>query len=300
MNRPHKNSACDVSPIRKRRRFGASPVELSSLSFGTAHLAPPFFDARSAADLLVHAIGLGISTFHVSLDYKSFPTVCKAFELVRQALPNTTTEILLKVVTFEEPGDRVASQIAIQVRKAATALGVTCIDIGQWVCRGPRADPGKVPQYAFGELAECQSVWKQLKDEGVVRAVAVFGANAALATSEASWVDGLFGFLDPSRLEVIPHLANLRPSQGFVALQPFVGGNIFTDAQVWRSLGTNPEERLGLCLDFPLLYPATSSVVAGFSSFDHLEQSAAALTVGQPSQQHFHELVEQLTAHPRQ
>lgn len=265
------------------------------MSFGTAHLRPPAFEPCTSAKLIFDAMRLGVTSFHVSLHYESFQTISRAFKLVRNVHPDCKPEFLLKVVTRQGPVELMVEEIRSQVEQAVEALCANKIDVVQWVCRGSSGDHRDIPAEPFWRSPILRATWRALKDKGTIGAVALFGANAEPRVLKQGWVDGLFGYLDPSRMGALSTLSHLTGSQDFVGLRPFAGGALLKDCALWKRLGLAPADALAFCLYLQLARLHSSSSVAGFSNSHQLKEAVAALAGTRSFEPRFEDVVEGLT-----
>ncbi|MFI4951448.1 MAG: hypothetical protein ACHP7A_10490, partial [Caulobacterales bacterium] len=126
-----------------RRAFGRSGVELSVLAFGTMRLTPPKFDAASALTLLLHLADHGVSTFHVSHEYDSYPFVCDALAGLQRARPAARIELIAKIAAphFDDAGfsaERLCERIEALLRR----LPAERVEVVQWMVRHTPNDDG--------------------------------------------------------------------------------------------------------------------------------------------------------------
>ena len=252
-----------------RRAFGRTGVELSALALGTMRLTPPKFDADSALALLAHLADHGVTSFHVSHEYDSFPFVCDALAALRRARPAARVELIAKLAAphFDETGFR-ADRLRERVEALLQRLPAERVDVVQWMVRHtPNDDAPRLAILQRDRLAVAEAA-ARLKAEGKIGAFAVFPYSepfrrAALAEA---FVDGLVDYLNPHELEAVPWLDRLEAhGQGFVAMRPLFAGEAARDPA-----------SVDAALRFPLLHAATAAIVVSLSDARQADQAIAA------------------------
>jgi len=252
-----------------RRAFGGSGVELSALALGTMRLAAPKFDAESALALLLHLSDHGVTSFHVSHEYDSYPFACDALAALRRARPAAPIELIAKLAAphFDEAGFS-AARLVQRIEALLQRLPAERVDVAQWMVRHtPNDDAPRLAILERDRLAVAEAV-ARLKAEGKIGAFAVFPYSepfrrAALAEP---FVDGLVDYLNPRELEAAAWLDSLRArGQAFVAMRPLFAGEL-------------PRDPVSLddALRFPLLHPATAAMVVSLSDLRQADQAIAA------------------------
>ena len=252
-----------------RRAFGGSGVELSALAFGTMRLMAPKFDAESALALLLHLADHGVTSFHVSHEYESYPFVCDALAALRRARPALPIELIAKLASphFDEAGfsaERLRERIEALLRR----LPAERVDVVQWMVRHTPNDDAPRLAILERDRAAAADAAEQLKAEGKIGAFAVFPYSepfrrAALAEP---FVDGLVDYLNPRELEAAAWLDALQArGQGFVAMRPLFAGELSRDPA-----------GVDAALRFPLLHPATAAIVVSLSDVRQADQAIAA------------------------
>ncbi len=249
-----------------RRAFGASGVDLSTLTFGTMRLLAPRFDRASATDLLIRLHDQGVTSLHVSAEYDSWDLTCQAVRGLRQARPDGALEIVAKHAAphFDETGfDPVTARARIDAMRLG--LGVDRIDLVQSMVRQtPNEDAPRLAILAR-DAGRAEETWSTLKQEGAVGAVAVFPYSVAFleAALALPWVDGVVDYLNLLEQEAAPYLDTLAASgRGFAASRPLAAGKL--------------SERADEALAFPLLHPATASLIVTASSPANIATAVAA------------------------
>ena len=255
-----------------RRAFGRSDVELSALAFGTMRMAPPKFDADGALALLGRLLDHGVTSFHVSHEYDSYPFVCDALRAARRARPGAKVEVIAKLASphFDEPGFS-AERLGAHIDALLTRLGVERVDVAQWMVRHtPNEDPPRLAILERDRLAIAEAS-ERLKADGKIGAFAVFPYSEPFrrAALGEPFIDGLVDYLNPSEIEAASWLDALQErGQGFVAMRPLFAGKVALDPA-----------NIDSALRFPLLHPATAAMVVSVSNDAQANQAMAAAQV---------------------
>jgi aryl-alcohol dehydrogenase-like predicted oxidoreductase len=256
-----------------RRAFGGSGVELSTLAFGTMRMTADRFDADRALALLTHLADHGVSSFHVSHEYDSYGFVCDALPAMRRARPGAPIELIAKLAAphFDETGFS-ARRLRVQVEGLLRDLAVERVEVAQWMVRHtPNDDAPRLAILRRDADAICETA-ADLKAEGKIGAFAMFPYSEPFRAAglDEPFVDGLVDYLNADELEAAGWLDRLQASgQGFVALRPLFAGKLAHDPA-----------GVDAALRFPLLHPATASMVVSLSDVRQADQAiAAAATV---------------------
>jgi len=250
------------------RRIRPRDVEVSALTFGTLRLNRAG-DVRAASDLIRLAIELGVSTFHVSTEYETWPLFLAAWRRLPSSLTGEV-KFMAKVAAphFGEAGfDPLAFRTKIDGYRHD--LAADRLDVVQWLLRSDLNDE-KARAEIFdrdGELIG--ATVDALREAGVIRSLISFPYTRPIAgrALAASWCDGLALYCNPLELETID-LMDRAGSAGktVVALRPFAAGRVFAETRV-----TGDD-----AVSFPLAHAAVASVVASLSSADHLRTAVSA------------------------
>ncbi|WP_374571542.1 aldo/keto reductase [Phenylobacterium sp.] len=252
------------APPCPRRTFGETGVFLSAFTFGTMRLAERGFDEAGAADFAAWLFDRGVTSFHVSHEYESHPLACAAIRGLRRRRPGARIEIVAKLASphFDQTAfdaDR-ARGIVEDLRRD---LEAERIDVVQWMARHtPNED---APRLAILErdAGAMEATWAALKAQGKVGALSVFPYSDAFlrAALDYPWIDGVVSYLNFQETEAAPYLDRLAAEgRGFCAIRPLNAGKLAADAEA--------------AIAFPLLHPATASVILTASS---RERAATAL-----------------------
>jgi aryl-alcohol dehydrogenase-like predicted oxidoreductase len=284
----------------ERRAFGRSGVELSALCFGTMRLLAPRFDLASATALVLDLHDRGVTSFHVSHEYESYPLACAALRALRRARPGAVLEIVSKIPVPHFSEDRFDPARAVALIEAdRRALGVERIDVVQWMVRHTPNDDA--PRLAILERdgGAAEDTWEQMKADGRIGALAVFPYSDALlrASLALPWVEGLVTYLNPLELDAAPYLDRLADEgRGFIAIRPLLAGKMTDDAPLWNALDIAPTERAAFAIAFSLRHPAAASTILTASGPAHLDQAIAAIQNARPDRDRFDALVRRLSA----
>jgi aryl-alcohol dehydrogenase-like predicted oxidoreductase len=252
-----------------RRAFGGSGVVLSALALGTMRLMAPRFDADGALALLLHLADHGVTSFHVSHEYDSYPFVCEALAALRRARPTHPIELIAKLAAphFDETGFS-GERLRERVEALLQRLPAERVDVVQWMVRHTPNDDAPRLQILERDGPLAAEAAERLKAEGKIGAFAVFPYSEPFrrAVLNVACVDGLVDYLNASELEAASSLQGLQTrSQGFVAMRPlFAGGLARGSADV------------DAALRFPLLHPATAAMVVSLSNLRQADQAIAA------------------------
>ena len=219
-------------------------------------LVPPRFDAASATDLLLSLYDQGVTSLHVSAEYDSWPVTCEAVRALRKARPNGPLEIVAKHAAphFNETGFDPAIARA-RIDELRSGLGVDRIDVVQWMVRHTPNDDAPRLDILQRDAGPIEDAWSAMKAGGAVGALAVFPYSVAFlqAVKDLPWVDGIVDYLNLIELDGAPYLDGLTAAgKGFAAIRPLAAGKL--------------AERAQEALAFPLLHPATASLIVTASS----------------------------------
>ncbi len=255
-----------------RRAFGASGVELSTLALGTMRLMAPRFDADGAHRLLLHLADHGVTSFHVSHEYDSYPFVCEALAGLKRARPSAPIEIIAKLAAphFDETGFS-AERLDERIEGLLQRLPAGRVDVVQWMIRHTPNDDAPRLRILERDRGAIEEAAGRLKAAGKIGAFAVFPYSEPFrrAVLAEPFMDGLVDYLNPSELEAAPWLDRLQVAgQGFVAMRPLFAGKL-----------AEAPDSTDAALRFPLLHPATTAIVVSLSNTLQADQAIAAAGV---------------------
>lgn len=238
--------------------------------FGSMRMSNERHSAREWAQFLVQIFEKGITTFHASSEYESFPLFCEALAIAR-ASSGISPKLILKVAEphFGDQGFD-AGRLQRRIDESCAALAVPRIDYMQWMWRaGLGDDPARCNE--FQELAgtKIASIASALKKEGRVSCFACFPYTPAFADAALNypWMEALVIYRNPLEQEY-DHLLNkaMAAQKPVIALRPFAAGRTF-------GAGLSVKDALSHCF----AHPGVRSAVVTFSSLAHLAEIESAL-----------------------
>jgi len=251
----------------RARRLGQSSVELSRLAFGTMRLDERRLDERACEHLINDSLARGITTFHSSIEYESFPRFCA----ILRRLGVRGREIQ-NVVKLAEPhfGDTSfdESRLREKVEAYLTKLGARRIDVVQWMWRGDLKDEEARLAGFARQRDEMQAAFNALRKEGKIGAVATFPYTVGFANAvlSARFSDGLAVYLNPFEQEMLGHVDRAAAiGAGIVAIRPLAAGRA---AEEGIDVAT--------CIRDVFSKPAVSTAVVTYSSLGHMEELVRA------------------------
>ena len=279
-----------------RRALGASGVTLSPIAFGSMRLEVGAFPDAHWLELFHLLADEGITAFHSSHEYESYPRFCRLIRQLRRDRPSAELQHIVKLAcpSFDEPAfDR--NQFRSAIEKALSALGTERIDVVQWLVRqAPNSDERRLP-VLLECLEQVRVEWDRLRGDGKIGALVSFPYTVRFADEilRLDLGDGLASYLNPAETEYAERLDDLLDRKlGFLAIRPMFAGKLFEQASGPTSLaqlGIAPDERAQFCLSFPLLHPAVTTVIVSMSTIAHARQNMAALMTS-PDIAEFHRL----------
>ena len=241
--------------------------DLSPMTFGTMRL-DRVGGVDRAADLIRAAIVLGVTTFHVSHEYATWPLFKAAW---RQAAPNPDMVRLIAKVGVPHFGeDRFDPQgFRDRVDAYREDLNLDRIHLVQWLLRHDlKAETAR--QAIFDRDAEMiGDVVQALKQAGRIEGLISFPYTAEIAgrALKASWCDGLALYCNALELEMTDWFDEAEAwGKVIVAIRPFGAGRILEET------GISSREALAL----PLAHPAVATAVASVSSVSRLREAIEA------------------------
>jgi aryl-alcohol dehydrogenase-like predicted oxidoreductase len=245
----------------------------------------------------------GITAFHSSHEYESYPLFCRVLRQFRQDRPEAELQHIVKLACpgFNDTSfDRNRFRSAID--KELQSLGTERLDVVQWLIRQtPNSD-----ELRIAALHECLpqfiDEWEDLRRSGKVGAIASFPYTVRFADEiiPLDLCDGIAAYLNAGELEYADRLDDLlNRGRGFLAIRPMFAGQMFESAGPDSSCASSAMEELGVswdrlaefCLSFPLLHPAVTTVIVSVSTLSHAEQNLKALTTA-PNAGEFHRLAQ--------
>ncbi|MDP3401391.1 MAG: aldo/keto reductase [Brevundimonas sp.] len=248
-----------------QRRASVAGISLSPLTFGSMRV-DRVGDADAVARLIEQALDLGVTTFHVSSEYATWPLFQDAWRTVRP--DPATTRIIAKVGVPHFGETRFDPQtFADKIDQYRAALNVDRIAVVQWLLRHDLKDePARLAilDDQSADIADCVT---GLKASGTIGAMVSFPYTRGIAERalDHAACDGLALYCNPLELEMTD-LFDQAGDRGkaVVAIRPFAAGRLFTE--------TTFTARDALAVS--LAHPAVATVVASVSSSARLNEIA--------------------------
>lgn len=264
----------DGSAAGMRTFAGESGVALSPLTFGSMRLDHAG-DARQAAGLVQEALELGVTTFHVSAEYATWPLFVAAWNEVSASL-RADAQVIAKVGVphfGESRFDPTAFRNKVDGFRAA--LGRDRLDVVQWLLRYDLQDEAGRLAIFDRDANLVADVVEDLRANGVIGGLVSFPytrpvAQRALA---APWCEGLALYCNPLELEMVDLFDSAAEARkSVVAIRPLAAGRLFMETTF-----TTAE-----AIQLPLSHPAVATVVASVSTSARLREAAAAARASEP------------------
>jgi aryl-alcohol dehydrogenase-like predicted oxidoreductase len=248
-------------------------VTVSTITYGTMRLLPERFSEDAILDLFLYALDAGITTYHVSHEYESYPAVCRALRRARAERPSIAIEIVAKIGQphFDEV-DFDSDRFQLLIERTLADLDVPTVDIVQWLVRHtPNED---APRIAILErnADSIESLWSDLLTIGRVRALGVFPYSDAFLQSalKLPCVDGVVSYYNERERELEPFFDALAMAgRSILGIRPLCAGSIREEADALKALqfALAPE-------------PPVAGTIIGLSSRAQIDAAiASALTV---------------------
>ncbi len=252
----------------RARRFGASSVELSPLTFGTMRLDERRLDDAACELLIRESLARGVTTFHSSSEYPAFGRFCGLVRHLR-----AERRKMQHIVKLAEPhfGDAAFEEGRLRAKVDAylAALAAPRIDIVQWMWRGDlKQEQERLAGFARQREA-IQAAFDALRREGKIGAVATFPYTTGFADAmlSAHFGDGLAVYLNPIEQEMrgqVERAASM--GAGVIAIRPLAAGQA---AAAGIAAATCLQEVLGR--------EGVSTAVVTYSSPEHLDELVRAV-----------------------
>ena len=225
-------------------------------------------DASAAAALLRHAFDRGITAFHCSSEYETFPLLCTAWE---EAGLGAGAAMIAKLAVPHFREDRFsASAFRAKVDFYLDALSIERLEVVQWLLRYDlKQEEGRlrILSEAAGEIGE---VVAELKQSGKIGSCVGFPYTAGVADGllRADYCDGLALYVNPLEREMEPFIEEAgRVGKLVVAIRPFAAGRLFAE----KVIGADE------ALDYVLGFEPVMTTVVSASSRDHIDALARHL-----------------------
>lgn len=248
---------------------------LSRLAFGTMRL-DRVGDVGSATHLVEEALDLGVTTFHVSVEYGAWPMFVEAWRGVSPtARANAQIIAKIGVPHFGEARFDPAAFVA-KVDAYRAALVVERLDVVQWLLRHDlKQEPGRTAIFDRDACLIGETV-RGLQRVGAIGALVSFPYTRGIAERALAvdWCDGLALYCNPLELEMADLFDRAAAAEkSVIAIRPFAAGRLFTETTL----------AAGDAIRLPLSHPAVVTVVASTSASARLRDAAAAALSAKPN-----------------
>lgn len=221
-----------------------------------------------AAALIRGAVELGVTTFHVSQEYATWPLFADAWREANVASEGVQIIAKIGMPHFGEDAFN-PKAFAVQIDLYRQALKLDRVDVVQWLLRHNLKDEA-ARQTIFDRDADLIGETVQaMRAEDRIGSLMSFPYTRDIASRalQADWCDGLVVYCNALELEMANQMdAAAARGRSIVAIRPFAAGRVFTET------GMTAAEAVGL----PLTHPATAAVVASVSSLKHLVEVLTA------------------------
>jgi aryl-alcohol dehydrogenase-like predicted oxidoreductase len=235
-------------------------------------LVPERFSEDDILELFSYALDRGITTYHVSHEYESYPAVCRALRRARAERPSIAIEIVAKIGQphFDEV-DFDADRFRLLIERTLADLDVPTVDVVQWLVRHtPNEDAPRIAILARNADA-IASLCSDLVARGHVRALAVFPYSDAFLQEalKLTCVDGVVSYYNERERELEPFFDALAmEGRSILGIRPLCAGSIREEADVVKALqfALAPE-------------PPIAGTIVGLSSCAQIDAAVAATLI---------------------
>lgn len=250
-----------------RRRIGRSDVELSAICLGTMRLSGAG-DVTAAAELIEHALESGVTSFHCSSEYETFPLFREAWRQVPPGAREGAT-MVAKVASPHFGEDRFsASAFRSKIEAYSGALALERLDVVQWLLRYDLKQEEARLRILRETAEEVAATVAELKREGRIGAFVGFPYTAAVGEEliAAEHCDGLALYVNPLEREMNQLIAAAADAgKSVLAIRPLAAGRLFGETRLTA----------GDALDYVFGFPAVATAVVSASSRHHLDELTA-------------------------
>lgn len=269
-------------PAVPRRNLGNSGQTLSALTFGSMRMLERGLDAAAWRQLLAEAHARGVTTFHSSDEYESFPCFAEVWHGLRSELSGPVQHVVKLAEPHFGHDQFDAGRLNQRVDQYLSALRVERIDVVQWMWRGDLKDEPTRLARLQAQLPEIAAAVAALQKTGKIGVVTAFPYTSGCAELllDQSWNQGFTLYLNPLELEMLPFLEKVRAAgAGTIALRPLAAGRMAEAAQSPSGASQSAEAALagasqsaGGALAWALAQSGVCTGVVSFSSLPHLDQ----------------------------
>jgi aryl-alcohol dehydrogenase-like predicted oxidoreductase len=260
-----------------RRVTGASPspgaldrLKLSRICFGTMRL--PDRSPAEVAELIEHALALGIDTFHCSTEYATFPLLQEAWSLLRSRSAGVKLIGKVGVPHFGEDRFSKAALVA-KVDTYLSALRTDHLHVLQWLLRYDLKQEEARLRILEESREEVAEVVAELKQAGKISAFVGFPYTIPVAERllGSHHCDGLAVYVNPLEHEMDDLVtAAAAVHKGVLAIRPFAAGKFL------ETPGSTADQALAHVFGFP----AVQTAIVSASSRQHLDELSRWVQTG--------------------
>jgi aryl-alcohol dehydrogenase-like predicted oxidoreductase len=226
-------------------------------------------DGAAAAALLQHANEIGITTFHCSSEYETFPLFRQAW---RQAEVRGA-KMIAKVAVPHFGEDRFSvAAFRDKIDFYLDALALERLDVVQWLLRYDLKQEEARLRILNEAAAEIAGVVEDLKHEGKIGSCVGFPYTPQVADAllEADYCDGLAVYVNPLEREMDQYVeAAAERHKVVIAIRPFAAGRLFAETRLTAQDA----------LEHVFRFPAVATAVVSASSKEHLDALRPHLTL---------------------
>lgn len=225
-------------------------------------------DASAATGLIEHVLASGVTSFHCSLEYETFPLFRDAWRQVPSSARAGAT-IVGKVASPHFGEDRFsAAAFRGKIEAYCEALSIERLDVVQWLLRYDLKQEEARLRIMAESAQEVAATVAELKREGRIGAFVGFPYTAAVGEEllAAEHCDGLALYVNPLERDM-DHLVTAASDTGksVLAIRPLAAGRLFAETQLTAADA----------LDHVFGFPAVATAVVSVSSRRHLDQLTA-------------------------
>lgn len=236
-------------------------AHLSRFCLGTMRLNGAG-DVAGAARIIDHALELGITSFHCSSEYETFPLFEQAWSR-RQNRAAGSVIAKVGVPHFGEPRF-CARTFREKVDSYLKSLSLERLEVVQWLLRYELREETARQRILAESEEEISALVADLKRSGKIAALVSFPYTQGIAEAvlQMDFCDGLAVYVNPLEREMDAVIQSAAPlGKGVVAIRPYAAGRIFSETELAPSDA----------LDHVFSFPAIVSAVVSASSTEHLD-----------------------------
>lgn len=219
-------------------------------------------DVAGAARIIDHALELGITSFHCSSEYETFPLFEEAWSR-RQNRGSASIIAKVAVPHFGEPRF-CAKTFREKIDFYLKALSLERLDVVQWLLRYELREEAARQRILAESEEEISALVADLKRSGKIAALVSFPYTQGIAEAvlRMDYCDGLAVYVNPLEREMDPLIQSAGTlGKGVVAIRPYAAGRVFSETELAPSDA----------LDHVFSFPAVVTAVVSASSKAHLD-----------------------------